>query len=1204
MIDLNQLKNTEVSSPSDGEVLRYRGGKLRNEELCELWEDTEVTDRLSDTYPIRQDYVNNNGTWSSSTSYKHWVVPVDKIRKVMITANEHGAYFSFFKSYEAGNTPVTEYASGYSNRVNIPSDGTLSIVVPADAKWLYIYSGISDYYKPISVLFTGTGITEHRGTSSQFVKGDGTLDNNTYLTQETNPDWNATSGAAKILNKPTNVSDFTNDVGYLTQHQTVRMVNGETLTGDGGDINLYDGFYFPNAVQDNDGNWYGAVVIGDQVWLAENLRTTHYNDGTAITKAGDSDFSNSVPYYYYKNATQLLRYGVLYNWAAIMNGASPSDAVPSGVSGIAPPGFHIPSSTEISNFLTYVSGQIRYRYANNPNKIGKALASTRYWGSNSTAGNVGNDRNSNNATGFGFMPGGRRTEADGTQYVGHYGYMWTASELSETAAGCYRIIYEGDGCRAVAQNKKTYASVRCVSDLTPLQFRDWYITTHGSMQHHIQPEVNNATLTIKENGTTIGTFTANAEEDKSIDIVVPMTASDVDALPASTKYAASLSLSVNTTNFEVTAQLKDQNGDSIGSAAIIDLPLESVVVDGFYNAQTKKVALILQNNSIVEFSVADLVSGLQSEITEQNPLSADLVTDGNVNKVFTLTLKNKLDGIEAGAQVNVQPDWNATTGPSAILHKPTIPADKVFRCQFLYVSGEGLMLDNVTPNDILNAHIAGKIVICEMVTDLYSTSTINVVMMLSDTENGPAFTGVRDCNGQTICFKMRYDTDEREWVVSTVNIGQSPVQADWNATSGLSQILNKPKHRTINGEILTGDGCDINIHDGLYFPDAAQDYEGNTYGAVVIGNQVWLSENLRTRFFPNGYWIYPGGNNESETIPYYYNNDNSNIPLKERGYLYNLAAVLHDASTSETTPSGVQGIAPDGWHIPSAAECEQLLDYVKDQKRFSEFSENGSLQYAKSLAARKRWTSTNLPGTIGYNQEDNNATGFSLVPSGTRQGGQIAREGTIGFFATCSIYNDTGNWLVYGANNADEQLGWFGSYKTDAFAVRCVSDLNPVQFLSWYIEKYGTIQHKVESMRIYRGVWGLRSNNRIEAELDVDDLNNVDLKSRYGVLLILSVTTDIPANGRLTIKGSDVVAESEIYYRGSRLTSGLIQRGDTCIVMYRYMGGTNLSFLLSNDRWGQMLSALQDTAVTIHSGSGIPDDDIGSDGDIYIMTTT
>ena len=144
-------------------------------------------------------------------------------------------------------------------------------------------------------------------------------------------------------------------------------------------------------------------------------------------------------------------------------------------------------------------------------------------------------------------------------------------------------------------------------------------------------------------------------------------------------YGASLSLTIDSSTFVITGQLLDQNGDALGSAQTIDLPLESVVVNGAYDDQTKKVILTLQNGSTIEFSVADLVSGLQSEITAQNPLSADLLTDGNTNKVFTATEQSKLSGIASGAEVNVQSDWNEADSNSDayIKNKPTIPAAQV-----------------------------------------------------------------------------------------------------------------------------------------------------------------------------------------------------------------------------------------------------------------------------------------------------------------------------------------------------------------------------------------------------------------------------------------------------------------------------------------------------------------------------------------------
>lgn len=106
-----------------------------------------------------------------------------------------------------------------------------------------------------------------------------------------------------------------------------------------------------------------------------------------------------------------------------------------------------------------------------------------------------------------------------------------------------------------------------------------------------------------------------------VNITVPTSAADVSALPASTKYAAALSLTINSSTYVITGQLKDQDGNNLGTAQTIDLPLESVVVNGSYNSQTKKVVLTLQNGNTIEFSVADLVSGLQTELSANNKLN-------------------------------------------------------------------------------------------------------------------------------------------------------------------------------------------------------------------------------------------------------------------------------------------------------------------------------------------------------------------------------------------------------------------------------------------------------------------------------------------------------------------------------------------------------------------------------------------------------
>jgi hypothetical protein len=177
------------------------------------------------------------------------------------------------------------------------------------------------------------------------------------------------------------------------------------------------------------------------------------------------------------------------------------------------------------------------------------------------------------------------------------------------------------------------------------------------------PTVNDATLTIQKNGTAVGTFSANAETAATINITVPIDAADVDALPDTTKYGSSLALSIDGSTYVVTATLKDQDGNTLGTAQTIDLPLETVVVGGSYDDTTKKVVLTLKNGNTIDFSVADLVAGLQTEITSANKLDADLVDDTtSVHKFVTAADKTA---------------WNAKSDFSGsyndLTNKPTIP---------------------------------------------------------------------------------------------------------------------------------------------------------------------------------------------------------------------------------------------------------------------------------------------------------------------------------------------------------------------------------------------------------------------------------------------------------------------------------------------------------------------------------------------------
>jgi uncharacterized protein (TIGR02145 family) len=208
---------------------------------------------------------------------------------------------------------------------------------------------------------------------------------------------------------------------------------------------------------DVEGYTYSTVVIGEQCWLKENLRTTRYANG-GFVNLGDGDGYRR--FYPNDDAGNVATYGYLYNWAAVMHGSTSSETNPSGVRGICPAGWHVPSDAEWTQLTDYVRSRNSYLCNDDVNNIAKALASTSGWLSNAIECHVGNDMGSNNASGFNAFPAGSfsGTAAE----FGQYANFWTATEVDGEYA-LARYIYNAGSDVQNFDEEKSYAfSVRCV----------------------------------------------------------------------------------------------------------------------------------------------------------------------------------------------------------------------------------------------------------------------------------------------------------------------------------------------------------------------------------------------------------------------------------------------------------------------------------------------------------------------------------------------------------------------------------------------------------------------------------------------------------------------------------------------------------------------------------------------------------------------
>ena len=220
------------------------------------------------------------------------------------------------------------------------------------------------------------------------------------------------------------------------------------------------------------------------------------------------------------------------------------------------------------------------------------------------------------------------------------------------------------------------------------------------------------------------------------------------------------------------------------------------------------------------------------------------------------------------------------------------------------------------------------------------------------------------------------------------------------------------------------------------------DQDGNVYNTVQIGNQCWMKENLRVTHYSNGEAI-PLGDSTSLTLPYRYCPDNNPANVASFGYLYNWPAVMHGAASSNANPSGVLGVCPKGWHMPSYAEWEQLVNYVGSRSEYQ--CNNSGFKIAKALASQTSWQfSAYDPCCPGYNPSTNDATGFSAITAGSYSNIGTNYHIFLGFGSTAHFWSTTESgcsdriYSTHISNSSIMVLDNINSDKHQGYSVRCV----------------------------------------------------------------------------------------------------------------------------------------------------------------------
>jgi uncharacterized protein (TIGR02145 family) len=197
------------------------------------------------------------------------------------------------------------------------------------------------------------------------------------------------------------------------------------------------------TVTDYDGNVYDTVNIGNQVWLKQNLKTTHYNNGVSIPNVSSSAlwlglYSGARCYYNNDSAAYDAIYGALYNWYAVVD-----------TNKICPTGWHVATNAEWQAAETYLGGD---------SVAGGAMkeAGTLHWLTPNYA--------ATNSSGFTALPGGGLSNTGDFQYINEIGFWWTSTSFSSALVWGLYMWNQSPGVEHDPVYKNYGVSLRCIRD--------------------------------------------------------------------------------------------------------------------------------------------------------------------------------------------------------------------------------------------------------------------------------------------------------------------------------------------------------------------------------------------------------------------------------------------------------------------------------------------------------------------------------------------------------------------------------------------------------------------------------------------------------------------------------------------------------------------------------------------------------------------
>ncbi|MBR6132194.1 MAG: fibrobacter succinogenes major paralogous domain-containing protein, partial [Bacteroidales bacterium] len=817
-----------------------------------------------------------------------------------------------------------------------------------------------------------------------------------------------------------------------------------------------------SKAKDVEGNQYNTLKMGTQCWTKEVMRTKHYPDGTPIPLGEYNDSSSTNPYCY---AYPTLDY-VLYNWPAVMNGAPSSNTIPSNVQGICPDGWHVPSQAEWCQLFDYV--QILNQNSN-CSGIAKALASTTGWvpvTSNNPTCSIYNDTLANNSSGF-------TAECIMAQIYngGSFGaYLWSSTTMADyysspvqTNIDPYKAFalslqsYDRDVNRNEYLPNKRGMGVRCLRDIAETAGNDNGGNNSTSCCSDLQNQIDNLQNQINNlagDNFTCGTSTVTDYDGNQYNTVKIGDQCWTKENLRTTHFNNGTAITQSTTQFSTTDPMYYQRSDV--SAETVGLYYNWPVAGG---GGQEREAVTQGGTTYYHYRSALNICPVGWHVPTNDEFS-QLVSyvisvpayacNGTADKA--LASQTGWESSTVACTPGNDPSTNNTTGfnaiPSSMFAQDMVGfwsyATQMYAYFWTcdaYTSGETMFCYKRAINS-RNNYVA---------SDQYLGTPDESfgIRCLRDADEG-ANTGNQapaPCDGvltitqdgQTVGTFSANSCDNQ-----TINI-TSPT----TDLSGLQYQIDSLRNVINAMQNAMNDMATANFVCGT---STVSDYDGNTYSTLLLGNQCWMKENLRSTHYSDGTAISQGSSSMGTTdtstqVPKYYINPYMTVS----SYHYNWPAVMRGAASSDAIPSGVQGICPQGWHVPSRAEWQVMMDYVSSKAEYNCINPNNNTadnRIGKALSSQQDWIPQGciIQDSIcatGLHTELNNATGFNAIPVGYRIANSWGNVGVNNIFSSTTVLNSQSKFIY----SPGATVGWPGfsfdtrhSRQYEGLPVRCLRD--------------------------------------------------------------------------------------------------------------------------------------------------------------------